>query len=119
MVKLKQDGSLAWAKTLGTNEDDGVKVTLMANMVAQLGWQRLDLMEVFILLDEHRSRASGTQGAILFKVTSTGDLAWSQVWRPHWNPQMNGEAWGSVVAVSGNKVYLAGAQGPGRPVKKE
>ena len=79
----------------------------MANMVAKLGWQRLDLMEVFILLDEHRSRASGT-GAILFKVTSTGDLAWSQVWRPHWNPQMNGEAWGVSLPFQATKFTWPG-----------
>lgn len=119
VVKMKPDGTLAWSKTFGTNEEDGVKGYIDGKhggpaRMAALGPDGS-------LYVAGRSAIKGRKephGAVLFKVTPTGNLAWSQVWRPHWNPQMHGQAWGSVVAVSGNKVYLAGSTGAGQTTEE-
>lgn len=115
IVKLAADGSLAWARTYGTPDDDRAKNYIDGKHGASARMAALGPDgSLYVTAGSMVTGRREPWAALLLKVSPTGELAWSRVWRPGWDNMAKFQATGSTVAVAGNRVYMAGMTGAGQ-----
>lgn len=113
VVKLDPAGGLAWARSYGGSGNDTTRPHVdsegegPARLVAAAPGGG-----VFVA-GNSTSVDGGFAAALVFRLSSDGDLVWARAWRPHWNNQATGEAFANAVAVSpdGATLYAVGTTG--------
>lgn len=115
IVKLGPDGALLWARTYGTPDDDRARAYIDGKHGASARMAAIGPDgSVYVAAGSMVSGRREPWAALLFKVSPTGELSWSKVWRPGWDNMAKFQATGSTVAVAGGRVYLAGMTGAGQ-----
>ena len=115
VVKLDPSGTVAWAHTYGTPDDDRAKGYIDGKHGASARMAALGPDgSLYVATGSMVKGRRDPWAAVLFKVTPAGELAWSKVWRPGWDNMAKFGATGSTVSVAGNRVYLAGMTGAGQ-----